>query len=100
MRIEGGSALTLHWQFAGGALETLSAADLVDAASGSPDLLTTEVVELGGVPMFNPVTPFLAAARDGAPAPLPMAEALPAHRIVDALYESAANGGTPFTGAE
>ena len=51
---------------------------------------------LGG-PILNPATPFLAAVRDGTPAPLPFAEALPAHRIVDAIYRSADTGGGVVT---
>ena len=44
--------------------------------------------------MFNPLTPFLDAIADGAPSPLPLREALPAHRIVDAIYASADSGAT------
>ena len=42
--------------------------------------------------MFNPLTPFLDAISDGEPSPLPFSEALPAHRIVDAIYASADQG--------
>jgi predicted dehydrogenase len=45
--------------------------------------------------MFNPLTPLLDAIADGAPSPLPLREALPAHRIVDAVYASADATGIP-----
>ena len=44
-------------------------------------------------------TAFLTAVRDGTPAQPSFAEALPAHRVVDALYASAAAGGA-VTAAE
>jgi predicted dehydrogenase len=43
--------------------------------------------------MFNPLTAFLDAIADGADSPLPLRQALPAHRIVDAIYASADEGG-------
>ena len=52
-----------------------------------------DVVRFLGGPILNPATPFLAAVRDGTPSPLPFAEALPAHRIVDAIYRSADSDG-------
>ena len=42
--------------------------------------------------MFNPLTAFLDAIADGVDWPLPLREALPAHRIVDAIYTSADAG--------
>ena len=45
--------------------------------------------------MFNPLTPFLDAIASGAPSPLRLREALPAHRIVDAIYASADKSGNP-----
>ncbi len=48
---------------------------------------------VGGA-MFNPLTPFLDAIAEGTPSPLPLREALPAHRIVDAIYTSADSGVT------
>ncbi len=43
--------------------------------------------------MFNPLTPFIDAISDGNESPLPFSEALPAHRLVDAIYASADRGG-------
>jgi predicted dehydrogenase len=39
--------------------------------------------------MFNPLTGFLDAIADATASPLPLREALAAHRIVDAVYASA-----------
>jgi predicted dehydrogenase len=36
---------------------------------------------------------FLGALRDGTDSPVPMSEALPAHRLVDAIYASADEDG-------
>lgn len=44
--------------------------------------------------MFNPLTAFLDAITNAAPSPLPLRDAMPAHRIVDAVYESADTSGT------
>jgi predicted dehydrogenase len=44
--------------------------------------------------MFNPLTPFLDAIAGGHDSPLPLREAVTAHRIVDAIYASADDGGT------
>jgi predicted dehydrogenase len=44
--------------------------------------------------MFNPLTSFLDAIADGKDSPLPLREALAAHRIVDAIYASADDAGT------
>ncbi len=41
-------------------------------------------------------TTFLRAVRDGSPAEPGFAESLPAHRLADAVYASAAKGGTPL----
>jgi predicted dehydrogenase len=91
--LDGGSAGTVRWQFTGGLPEEATGDALVAACLGSPDVATADVVTFLGGPIFNPATPFLAAVRDGAPAPLPLAAALPAHRIVDAIYASADDGG-------
>jgi predicted dehydrogenase len=39
--------------------------------------------------MFNPLTPLLDAIAGGHHSPLPLRDAVPAHRIVDAIYASA-----------
>ena len=91
--LDGDSAGDLSWQFTGEARQDRSPTTMVAECAGSPDVLTTDTVSFLGGPVFNPATPFLRAVRDGSPSPLPFAEALPAHRIVDAAYESADDGG-------
>lgn len=85
----------LVWQFTGEEEQTLQGDALaracVDSGQGSPN----DIVVVQGGAIFNPLTPFLAAIRDGTPSPLPFSEALAAHRIVDAIYASADAGGTP-----
>jgi predicted dehydrogenase len=91
--LDGGSAGTVRWQFTGEEAQQRAGDDLVAACAGSPDVPTADVVTFLDGPIFNPATPFLAAVRDGGPSPLPLAAALPAHRIVDAIYDSADDGG-------
>ncbi len=43
--------------------------------------------------MFNPLNSFLGALATGGRPPLPLREALPAHRTVDAIYSSADHAG-------
>jgi len=74
--LDGDSKGTVRWQFTGSPPEERSPSELV---------------------ALNPATPFLAAVRDGGPSPLPFTEALPAHRIVDAIYRSADTGGGVVT---
>ena len=52
-----------------------------------------DLATVSGGAMFNPLTPFLDAIAAGTPSPLPLREALPGHRIVDAIYASADDGG-------
>jgi predicted dehydrogenase len=94
--LDGDSRGTVRWQFTGEPAASLDPAALVAACTAggvAPDLPTTETVTFLGGPVFNPATVFLGAVRDGTPSPLPFAEALPAHRIVDAVYRSADTGG-------
>jgi predicted dehydrogenase len=95
--LDGDSKGMVRWQFTGSPVETRTPDELVAECltwSESPDIPTTDVVTVLGGPILNPATPFLTAVRDGGPSPLPFAEALPAHRIVDAIYRSAdADGG-------
>ena len=49
-----------------------------------------------GIEMPNPDGDFVRAVRDGTPTTPDVTDALRAHRIVDAAYRSAADGGTPI----
>lgn len=92
----------LSWQFAGEARQVLAGPDLAAACIAAGDAREADLVETGtgdtgtGA-MFNPVTPFLQAIRDGGESPLPFREALTAHTAVDAIYASADVGGIPVT---
>jgi predicted dehydrogenase len=93
--LDGDSKGTVRWQFTGSPPQSRAPDELMAdcLALDGPDIPTTDVVTFLGGPILNPATPFLAAVRDGVPAPLPFAEALPAHRIVDAIYRSADSDG-------
>jgi predicted dehydrogenase len=91
--LDGSSAGNMSWQFTGEDRQERTPDTLLAECAGSPDVPTADTVTFLGGPLFNPATPFLQAVRDGGPSPLPLAEALPAHRVVDAVYASADDGG-------
>lgn len=69
--------------------------------TGEPEvtLENDELVASFDPPLFdggNPDSGFLAAVAEGRPASPDVGEALAAHRVVDALYRSAAQDGTPL----
>jgi UDP-N-acetyl-2-amino-2-deoxyglucuronate dehydrogenase len=80
--LEGDFTGPVRWQFTGGPERVLEGAGLARA-----------VAEAGDTRTINAATAFLAAVRDGTAASPALAEALPAHRVVGAVYESAASGG-------
>ena len=80
--LEGDFAGPVRWQFTGEPERVLEGAELARAVAGTGDTATT-----------NAATAFLASVRDRTPASPALAEALPAHRVVDAVYTSAAAGG-------
>src|SRR5215471_6701537 len=80
--LEGDFTGPVRWQFTGGDEHVLEGDDLV-----------TALAEAGDAASANSATAFLRAVADGGPAHPSFAEALPAHRVVDALYASAAAGG-------
>jgi myo-inositol 2-dehydrogenase / D-chiro-inositol 1-dehydrogenase len=86
--LEGDFVGPVRWQFTGEAERVLERDDLAVAVAEGGDTATT-----------NSAGAFLAAVRDGTPASPSFAEALPAHRVVDALYASAAAEGA-VTAAE
>jgi predicted dehydrogenase len=68
--------------------------------TGEPEemLENDELIASFDPPLFdggNPDGAFLAAVAEGRPASPDVAEALAAHRVVDALYRSAAADGAP-----
>lgn len=95
--MDGSPEGVLTWQFTGGPVETLHGEALARACVESGQGDADDIVLVPGGAIFNPLTPFLAALRDGAPSPLPFREALDAHRAVDAIYASADAGGAVVT---
>jgi predicted dehydrogenase len=94
LTVEGDSEATVRYRFAGEQAHELSGAALAEAARAAGGETAGPLLGFGhdGY-VFNPLTQFLEAAADGAPSPLPFAEALPAHELVDAMYTSADGGG-------
>jgi predicted dehydrogenase len=80
--LEGDFGGPVRWRFTGEPERCLAGDELAAAVAAAGDTATT-----------NSAAAFLAAVRDGVPAHPSFAEALPAHRVVDALYASAAAGG-------
>jgi predicted dehydrogenase len=80
--LEGDFSGPVRWQFTGEDERVLAGRDLASA-----------IAEAGDTTTVNPATAFLASVRDGTPAQPSLADALPAHRVVDAMYASADSGG-------
>jgi myo-inositol 2-dehydrogenase / D-chiro-inositol 1-dehydrogenase len=80
--LEGDFTGPVRWQFTGEEENVLAGRELAFA-----------IAEAGDTTTVNPATAFLTAVRDGTPAHPSLAEALPAHRVVDAMYASAGAGG-------
>jgi myo-inositol 2-dehydrogenase / D-chiro-inositol 1-dehydrogenase len=80
--LEGDFTGPVRWQFTGDDERVLEGADLAVAVAEAGDTATT-----------NSATAFLSSVRDGTAADPSLAEALPAHRVVDAIYASGAAGG-------
>ena len=83
----------LTWQFTGEPVQSLQGEALARACIDSGLARADDIAIVPGGAMFNPLTPFIDAIRDAKPSPLPFSEALPAHRLVDAIYASADHGG-------
>ena len=87
----------ISWQFAGEDRRTISGRELAEACVKFGSGREIDLIDVGDGSgegaMFNPLTSFLEAVRDGLPSPLPFSEALPAHLLVDAIYASADAGG-------
>ena len=87
----------LTWQFTGEPIQTLQGTALAAACVEQGSGIADDVVATADGTVFNPISPFLRALRDGAAPPLPFSEALPAHRLVDAIYASADDNGAPVS---
>ena len=83
----------LTWQFTGEPVQSLQGEALARACIDDGTARAGDLAIVPGGAMFNPLTPFIDAISAGAPSPLPFSEALPAHRLVDAIYASADNSG-------
>jgi predicted dehydrogenase len=95
LHLDGEATGALTWQFAGGPVERLDGDALARACIDRGHATVRELAPVPGGAMFNPLTSFLDAIAEGAPSPLPLREALAAHRVVDAIYASADAGGAP-----
>ena len=93
LHLDGEATSPLTWQFTGEATQTLQGDDLARACIEAGTASERDLAPVVGGAMLNPLTPFLDAIAKGADSPLPLREALPAHRIVDAIYASADDGG-------
>lgn len=80
--LEGDFTGPVRWQFTGEDEQVLAGDQLAAAVAAAGDTATV-----------NSATAFLTAVRDGTPARPSLADALPAHRVVDAAYASAAADG-------
>jgi myo-inositol 2-dehydrogenase / D-chiro-inositol 1-dehydrogenase len=80
--LEGDFTGPVRWQFSGEEERVLAGRDLASA-----------IAEAGDTATVNPATAFLTAVRDGSVAEPSLAEAVRAHRVVDAIYASADAGG-------
>jgi predicted dehydrogenase len=87
----------LSWQFTGEPVQVLQGEALARSCVDAGVAHVGDLVTVPGGAMFNPVNAFLGALRDATPSPLPLTEALPAHRLVDAIYASADQGGAVVT---
>ena len=93
IHLDGEATTPLTWQFTGEPVQSLEGEALARACTDAGLGRERDLTPLPGGAMFNPLTGFIDAIADGAPSPLPLREALPAHRIVDAIYASADAGG-------
>ena len=93
LHLDGEAISPITWQFTGEPVQTLGGDALARACIDAGRARERDLAPVVGGAMFNPLTPFLDAIAGGAPSPLPLREALLAHRIVDAIYASADSSG-------
>jgi len=89
VHLDGEPTSPLTWQFAGEPAQVLAGEALARECFDAGIARRRDLVPVPGGAMFNPLTGFLDAIATGAPSPLPLREALHAHRLVDAVYSSA-----------
>ena len=94
LHLDGEAISPITWQFTGEPVQTLGGGALARACIDAGRARERDLAPVVGGAMFNPLTPFLDAIAGGAPSPLPLREALLAHRIVDAIYASADSSGS------
>lgn len=94
VHLDGEATSPLTWQFTGEPVQTLEGDALAQVCIESGSARERDLAPVVGGAMFNPLTPFLDAIAGGQRSPLPLREALAAHRIVDAIYASADRAGT------
>jgi predicted dehydrogenase len=95
LHLDGEATTPLTWQFTGEPVRTLDGDALARACIDAGLARDRDLTPVPGGAMFNPLTGFLDAITTGAPSPLPLREALAAHRTVDAIYASADGSGAP-----
>ncbi len=89
IRLDGTPDGPVVWRYADAPEESLAGPALLDACLDVDLGRRVDALEFGTGAMFNPVTEFLEAVRDGRPSPLPLSTALPAHEVVDRIYADA-----------
>ncbi len=94
--LDGEATTPVTWQFTGEPVQRLDGDALARACIDAGMARQRDLAPVPGGAMFNPLTPFLDAIADGSRSPLPLSEALPAQRIVDAIYASADASGAPI----
>jgi predicted dehydrogenase len=95
--IEGELHGPVRWRYTGEDEQSVEGDALVEASRAAGGLAVGDAGELLSGIAFNAARSFLAAIRDGTKAEPDFHEALLAHRLVDAIYASADQGGVPIS---
>jgi predicted dehydrogenase len=90
----------VRWLYAGENEQSVEGEGLVEASRAAGGLAVGDASQLLAGTAFNAARSFLAAIRDGTNAEPDFHEALVAHRLVDAIYASAAAGSVPINDPE
>ncbi len=89
IRLDGTPEGPIVWRYAGEEERSLRGRALLNACIDQGLGERRDALQFGEGAMFNPVTPFLEAVRDGTAPPLPLSTALTAHDVVDRIYDTA-----------